>query len=130
MENKHSKNTILVVEDEPIISLIAVRVLKAEGFDVDVADNGKVAKNMIDKVLHHLYLCDIRTPTMSGMEFYNYLRRLYPGRESRVIFTTGDTLNHEVKAFLSNKDNLFLAKPFTPEELRVVIKKALKIMDK
>ncbi len=128
MENKFSKNTILVIEDEPTISLIAVRVLKAEGFDVDVADNGNAAKNMIDKVLYHLYLCDIRTPALNGMEFYDYLRRLHPSRESRVIFTTGDKLNHEVKAFLSNKDNLFLAKPFTPKELRVVIKKALKLL--
>jgi len=63
---------------------------------------------------------------MNGMEFYDYLSRLHPGRESRIIFTTGDTLSHEIKAFLNDKDNLFLAKPFTPEELRVVIKKALK----
>ena len=126
MENKNAKKRILVIEDEPIISLIAVRVLRAEGFDVDIANNGKAAKSMSDKVLHYLYLYDIKTPTMNGMEFYDYLSRLHPGRESRIIFTTGDTLSHEIKAFLNDKDNLFLAKPFTPEELRVVIQKALK----
>ena len=64
---------------------------------------------------------------MNGMEFYEYLRREHPGFETRVVFTTGDTMNHEVKTFLSNKDNLFLAKPYTPEELRTVIYTALKI---
>ena len=62
---------------------------------------------------------------MDGMEFYEYLRQACPGLESRVIFTTGDTMSLEVKTFLSKKNNLFLAKPFTPDELRVVIRKAM-----
>ena len=110
-------------EDESIYRAIFE---SAQGFGVEAADNGKVAKNMIDRELYHLYLCDIRTPTKSGIEFYNYLSRLHPNRERKVIFTTGDILNHEIKAFLTDKDNLFLAKPLTPEELRVVIKKRSK----
>jgi hypothetical protein len=35
-------------------------------------------------------------------------------------------MSHEIKLFLSSKTNLFLAKPFTPEELRNVINKAQK----
>jgi hypothetical protein len=44
---------------------------------------------------------------MNGMEFYEYLRQLHRGLENRVIFTTGDIMNYEVKAFLSDKNNLF-----------------------
>jgi hypothetical protein len=35
-------------------------------------------------------------------------------------------MNPEVKNFLSKKNNLFLVKPFTPDELRTIIGKALK----
>ena len=126
LKAENSKKRILAIEDEPMISLISVRILKAEGFRVDVAANGLIAKGMANKVVYDLYLSDIRTPTMNGMEFYEYLRREHPGLETRVIFTTGDTMNHEVKTFLSNKNNLFLAKPYTPEELRTVIYTALK----
>jgi CheY-like chemotaxis protein len=130
MENVNGNKRILVIEDEPIISLISVRVLKAEGFKVDVAGNGIIAKDMANKAVYDLYLCDIRTPAMNGMEFYEYIRQLHHGCENRIIFTTGDIMNHEVKAFLSDKNNLFLAKPFTPEELRKVINKAMKIRSK
>lgn len=123
-ENKNKK--ILAIEDEPIINLITARVLKAQGFEVDIADNGKTAKELVLNTCYHLYLCDIRTPAMNGMEFYQYLREIHPGQEKRIIFTTGDTMSHEIKVFLSSKNNLFLAKPFTPEELRNVINKAQK----
>jgi DNA-binding response OmpR family regulator len=130
MKTENKKKRILSIEDEPIINLITVRVLRAEGFEVDVADNGITAKGLAMNTCYHLYLCDIRTPAMNGMEFYQYLREIHPGREKRIIFTTGDTLSQEIKTFLSAKNNLFLAKPFTPEELRTVIKRAQKTRSK
>lgn len=123
-ENKNKK--ILAIEDEPIINLITARVLRAEGFEVDIADNGITAKEMALNTRYHLYLCDIRTPAMNGMEFYQYLREIHPGHEKRIIFTTGDTMSHEIKVFLGGKNNLFLAKPFTPVELRNIINEAQK----
>ena len=126
MKTENKKKRILAIEDEPIINLITVRVMRVAGFEVDVADNGITAKAIVLNNTYHLYLCDIRTPAMNGLEFYQYLREMRPGHENRIIFTTGDTLNLEIKTFLSSKNNLFLAKPFTPEELRTVIKTAHK----
>ena len=126
MENDIKKKRILAIDDEPVIIRVSVKVLIAEGFDVDVACNGLVAKDMAGKAEYDFYLSDIRTPAMNGMQFYEYLRQEQPGLESRVIFTTGDVMSPEVKTFLSKKNNLFLAKPFTPTELRTIIRKALK----
>ena len=130
MENENNRKRILAIDDEPIISRVSLRVLKSDGFEVDIAGNGLVAKEMAGKTDYDLYLCDIRMPEMNGMEFYEYLRQVHPGCETRVIFVSGDTMNNEVRAFLSGKKNLFLVKPFTPEELRAVIQKALKQQDK
>ena len=125
MVTKNCKKRILAIDDEPIIIRVSVKVLTGEGFHVDVACNGLVAKEMAGKNEYELYLSDIRTPAMNGMQFYEYLRREQPGHEERVIFTTGDTMNQEVKQFLSDKKNLFLAKPFSPQELRMIIRQAL-----
>jgi len=130
MEIKNNRKRILAIDDEPVIIRVSLRVLKSDGFEVDIAGNGLVAKEMTGKTDYDLYLCDIRMPEMNGMEFYEYLRQVHPGCETRVIFVSGDTMNNEVRTFLSGKRNLFLVKPFTPEELRTVIQKALKQRDK
>jgi DNA-binding response OmpR family regulator len=40
---------VLVVEDEAVISRVCAETLSGEGFEVDVATNGSIAKNMIEK---------------------------------------------------------------------------------
>jgi CheY-like chemotaxis protein len=126
MVTENTKKRILAIDDEPIISRVSLRVLRSEGFDVDIAGNGLVARDMAAKREYDIYLCDIRMPAMNGMGFYEYLRQEHPGFENRVVFVSGDTMSPEVKKFLNNKDNLFLSKPFTPDELKTVIRKAMK----
>jgi two-component system, cell cycle sensor histidine kinase and response regulator CckA len=121
----NNRGKVLVIEDEPGIVRVCARTLTAEGYEVDVAVNGLVAKDMSDKKEYDPYFSDIRTPQMNGMEFYEYLKRAHPGMEHRVVFTTGDSLNPQIKDFLEVNRNAFLAKPFTPSELRTTLKQAL-----
>lgn len=88
---------------------------------MDIALNGLIAKDMADKNVYDLYLSDIRTPEVSGIEFYHCLEKEHPQLVSRVIFTTGDVLNTEVRAFLKRFKGPFLSKPFTPEQLRKAV---------
>jgi DNA-binding response OmpR family regulator len=114
----------LVVEDEPTIARMCLRALGAEGFEVDVASDGKVAQARLaengDK--YDLCLIDIRTPGMNGIELYQYLKETGSEMINRVIFTTGDVVNDEIKTFLDETGRPFLPKPFTLDELRSVIK--------
>jgi len=50
---------ILVVEDEPAISDVCQRVLTGEGFEVDIAVNGKVAQGMIEEKQYDICLIDM-----------------------------------------------------------------------
>ena len=111
----------LVIEDEPVIGRICKRTLTTEGYDVDIALNGSVAKDMADENVYDIYLSDIRTPEMNGIEFYEYLKNMHPELADRVIFTTGDILSTDVKQFLQEFKGIFLPKPFTPEELKKAI---------
>jgi CheY-like chemotaxis protein len=91
---------------------------------VDVASDGKVAQARLaengDK--YDLCLIDIRTPGMNGIELYQYLKETGSEMINRVIFTTGDVVNDEIKTFLDETGRPFLPKPFTLDELRSVIK--------
>jgi DNA-binding response OmpR family regulator len=122
--NTHRKK-ILVAEDELLISQICVRILTAEGFDVDVAINGLIAKDMASRNGYDLCLVDIKIPVMSGTEFYQYLEEEHPGLARRVIFTTGDVMSNNIEAFFKEVNRPYLPKPFTPDELKSAIREVL-----
>jgi CheY-like chemotaxis protein len=59
---------------------------------------------------------------MNGMELYRHIEQEYPGLTQKVIFTTGDLLSKDTRKFLKESERPFLLKPFTPEQLRSVVK--------
>jgi len=118
MSNTSKKNKrAIVIKNEPVIGRVYRQTLVADGFDVDIAINGLIAKDMSDKNVYDLYVSDIRTPEMNGIDFYHYLKTERPELASRVIFTTGDVMSSDVKAFLDEYKGVFLPKPFTPDDL-------------
>jgi len=125
LESNVRERRILVVDDEPIISHICTKTLTAEGYKVDVAVNGLVAKNMVSEKEYDLCLVDVRTPEMNGMEFYHCLEQEHPELCSKVIFATGDVLSGNVSTFLKNTGVRYMAKPFTPSELKTTVREAL-----
>ena len=121
IENKK----ILVIEDEPAIGELCRRVLSSEGFKVDIVVNGKAAQGMIAKRKYALFLLDIRMPVMTGKELYEWLQEENPQLASRVIFTTGSVVSGATQIFLKQTGRPSLPKPFTPDELKSAVIKAL-----
>jgi CheY-like chemotaxis protein len=124
LDTNTGKTQILVIEDEPLICRVCTKTLRNDGYEVEVAGNGLIAMEMAKEKDYDLYFSDIRTPAMNGMDFYRFLNDKDPDLARRVIFTTGDVMSPDVKGFLSDNHNPFLAKPFTPEELRRIVRKA------
>jgi len=122
-----SGKIILVVEDEPVIAQVCSRTLSAEGFQVEIAVNGKAALEILDKKEYDLCLVDIRTPSMSGTELYEHLEKEHPVMAKRVVFSTGDVMSGNTKEFLEKANRPYLSKPFTPDELRTIVRTALGI---
>ncbi len=124
-ESVRNRRTVLVVEDEPAIAKVCVRTLAADGFDVEIAINGQVAMNRLKTNMYDLCLVDIRTPKMNGVELYKRSKDNCPEMANRIIFSTGDVISDNIRAFLEETGRPFLAKPFTPEELRAIFRVAL-----
>lgn len=116
---------VLVVEDEASVAEVCTRVLSAEGFEVRVVSDGKAALNLLNEEEFVFVLVDVRTPGMNGIEFHRRLENTYPEMAKKVVFTTGDVLSSDIKRFLEEADCPYLAKPFTPVELKAMARSIL-----
>jgi len=120
-----SEKRILIVEDEPSISDVCLRVLTSEGFEVDSAANGKEAQDMIKYKQYDLFLIDIKMPEMDGTELYQWLQENHPQLARRVIFDTGSVIGKDTTTFIEQTGRPFLLKPFTPDELKAIIRETV-----
>jgi DNA-binding NtrC family response regulator len=126
MPDKNLTRRVLVLEDEPIISRIILRILKAAGLEVDIAGNGLVAKEKINTgVVYDLYIFDIKTPIISGMQLYEDIKATHPELTKKITFISGDYLSGATCEFLERVKRPFLAKPFTPDQLMKLVKQVL-----
>ena len=125
-EGAYKIKRILIVEDEPAICEVCRRVLTTEGFEVDIAVDGKLAQDILEEKNYELCLIDIRTPVMNGKQLYQVIVGKYQKLVEGVIFTTGDTADEYTKHFLEVAGRPFLFKPFTPDELTAIVRETLK----
>lgn len=116
------KSSVLIVDDEKRIRQVCAQMLTQDGFDVAQAENGEKGLEAIADRHFDIILLDLCMPGISGMEALAQIRSLHP--DTVVIVITGyATLSHAIDA-MKNGAFDFLAKPFSPEDLRLVIGKA------
>ena len=121
---------ILVIEDEPTISLVCQRVLAEEGFLVDTALNGRAAQALLGEKDYDLVLVDVRMPVMSGRDFYDYISENHPELVPRIVITSGDVIGGDTGTFLKVSGRPFLPKPFAPDELKAIVSETLRQMER
>lgn len=114
---------LLVVEDEPDIRDICVRLLRRGGHQVVAAENGQVALDRMREASIDLVLTDIQMPKMSGMELLHELRQRYP--DTDVIVFTAHTTVETAREALKEGAFDYLAKPNIVEDLERTVRRAL-----
>jgi CheY-like chemotaxis protein len=114
-EQKHTE-TILVVDDEPMIRQLIERALAARGYTVLVAENGNDALEVADRhrAPIHLVVSDIVMPGMDGRELFHRLRTWYP--RLRFLFISGQMEGAGADVSIDGR-TAFLPKPFSMELL-------------
>ncbi len=122
MSKENHRYKLLFLEDEPIIGRILSRTFEGEGFEMDIAANGLIAKEKIDSNNNYdLLVLDIRTPVISGSQLYEYLKREHSELINKVIFATGDTLSETTREFLERVKRPFLTKPYTTAQIKNLV---------
>lgn len=118
------KPRFLVVDDEKRIREGCEKTLTLEDFEVVTAESGAAALEILARKYFDIILLDLVMPGLSGMEVLTYAKDHYSG--TVVIVITGyATLEHAVEAMKKGAFD-FISKPFSPDELRDVISKAIK----
>jgi len=114
---------ILVVDDEPGICQSCVKILSKEGRNVEYAFNGYDALKMMKEKAFDLVITDLKMSSMGGMEVLRRVKESYP--DSQIVVITGyATVSSAVEVMKMGAYD-YLPKPFTPEELRNVVRRAL-----
>jgi CheY-like chemotaxis protein len=115
---------ILIVEDEPVICEICLKVLNGEGYEVEIAANGYEGEGKLEEKSYDLIIIDMRTPVMDGGQLSQHISEKYPHMMGRVVMTSGEVLGSDMQKFLEKYDIPFLPKPFTSKELKRVVEDA------
>jgi len=114
---------ILVVDDEMIVCESCQRILEEEGYEVETALSGKEAFEKMKAHPFDIVITDLKMPGIGGMEILKTFRKDYP--DSIIIMITGfSTVETAVEAMKLGAFD-YIPKPFTPDEVSVVVKKAI-----
>ncbi|MDH4217771.1 MAG: sigma-54 dependent transcriptional regulator [Candidatus Aminicenantes bacterium] len=114
---------VLIVDDEKVIRDSCSQILKKEGYKVKVASEGNGGLSSFKEEVFHVVILDLKLPGMDGMEVLARIKEESP--ETPVIIITGFASIESAVEAIKKGAFEYLTKPFTPEELRVSIKKAI-----
>jgi CheY-like chemotaxis protein len=108
---------ILVVEDNPVNQLITRELLERRGARVEVADNGRIALDLVAAGEFDLVLMDVMMPEMDGLEATRRLRATPGCAALPIIGLTANVDRGDLDACLAAGMNAHVGKPIAPDEL-------------
>ncbi len=117
------KEKILVVDDDSLMQDYLSEILNRSGFYVELASAGEEAMGRIKKEDYDIILSDIRMPNMGGMELLQTVKRYLPDAKV-VMMTAYGTVQNAVEAMKLGAFE-YVMKPFSADEIELVIKRAL-----
>jgi DNA-binding NtrC family response regulator len=112
----------LIVDDEPTICRACEKILTREGYRVKTAYSGKQALLLLEQESFDILFTDLKMTEMGGMELLETLRSRFPDVVP-VVITGYATIASAVETMKLGAFD-YLPKPFTPDEMAAVAKKA------
>lgn len=120
--SNNEKTTILILDDEPIVSKRLKPSLEKKGYAVETFTESLEALKRVREKTFDIVITDLKMEGVDGMQFLTEVKERSPQTEVIVItgFATMDTAKESFKKGVFD----FLAKPFKLSEIAAVIKKA------
>ncbi len=119
--------TVLVVEDEATVRNLTSRILRARGYTILEASNGKDAMNVARECTGniHLILTDVVMPGMSGKDLVSRLKDVRPN--IKALYVSGYADNAIIRHGMLDSSVAFLQKPFTVESLARKVREVINL---
>jgi signal transduction histidine kinase/ActR/RegA family two-component response regulator len=116
---------ILLVEDNDMNQIIACEILADAGCEVDVAQDGSIALDMVRKHGYDAVLMDMQMPVMDGVTATREIRRDARFAALPIIAMTANAMEQDRRACSAAGMNAFVSKPFDPEEFLATVARSL-----
>jgi signal transduction histidine kinase len=123
MKMLEKKSTILVIDDDESMRDSCTQILTKDGFLAEIAKDGSSGLEKIKETKPDLVLIDLKMPGINGLEVLERTNEIDPNIIA-VVITGYATVESAVEAMKKGAYD-FLPKPFTPDELRIIIKRGL-----
>jgi two-component system, OmpR family, alkaline phosphatase synthesis response regulator PhoP len=112
---------ILIVDDDEMVRMALVELLRPEGYLLDEAESGKEALIKIGENKYDLMMFDMIMPEIDGIELCKRVRAMEQYKEIPIVFLTAKSREQDKIKGLEAGANLFLSKPISPEKLLTII---------
>lgn len=116
-------NKILIIEDEQAISDLLKIELELQGYQCEVANNGELGANLIEKNRYDLILLDIMLPKIDGYELLEYIKQI--AELPTILITAKSQTKDKIKGLKAGADD-YITKPFEIGELLARIEAVLR----
>jgi DNA-binding NarL/FixJ family response regulator len=123
--NKDRKK-LLLVDDDPNLILLVKDYLEFRGYEVVTAENGREALTVLGQELPDMIICDIMMPEMDGYGFVEELRKQNQASWIPVLFLSAKGQSQDRIKGLNLGADVYMVKPFEPEELVAQVESSLK----
>ena len=112
---------VLVIDDDPVVVKYLVSLLEDNGYQTCTAGDGLQAMNVLKAEKPDLITLDLEMPEEWGTRFYRKFKKDEELKNTPVLIISGMPSRH-----LSVRDAVgYLAKPFDPEKVMELVKKAI-----
>ncbi len=118
-----TKRTLLLVDDEPNILKALKRLLRRDGYTINVASGGTEALQFLQNNPVGVIVSDHRMPVMTGIEFLAKVKEHHPDI-TRIVLSGYSDLDTVTEAINQGNIYKFIAKPWDDTELRTTIQEA------
>lgn len=114
---------ILIIDDEEIVRDSCKDILAGDGFQIDTAQDGTRGLKRVQEFQPDLVFVDLKMPGIPGLEVLGEIQN-YDSTIVTVVITGFATVSSAVEAMKQGAYD-FLPKPFTPDEFRLITRRAL-----
>jgi DNA-binding response OmpR family regulator len=119
-----SSERILVIEDDRAVQKALKRLFEAEGFAVDIADNGAVGLEMFQVATPAVLVLDLSLPGMPGQDVCREISQAAPSLPIVVLSARTEVMDKVLLLELGAHD--YVTKPFSPRELLARVRTAMR----
>ncbi|MBV5259620.1 response regulator transcription factor [Synechococcus moorigangaii CMS01] len=117
--------TLLLLDDDPNLILLVRDYLEFRGYNILTAANGQEGLQILTETIPDLIICDVMMPEMDGYAFIQNVRQNAAARWVPVIFLSAKSQTQDRIRGLSQGADVYLVKPFEPEELIAQVESSL-----